>query len=236
MSTTDLVDDHVLNPEQAGDVAGPDVLPEPTAIEPERVLIVNDDQQRLLITALNAAGHNHDLDYANPIALRDLVAYGHEYVNPVDQLARVTLRKRRLEEEVRRCNATIARVEAMVAAELMERGEKKVTHAATGASLSLDQKVWAKVVHVGEKITDEEKHAAGQALKAAGLGSFIKLGFNTNSVSAHFRGLYKDHLEEQQALPEHQRRPLPVEHFLPEQLKGFIELTNDPAISVRAAS
>jgi hypothetical protein len=236
VSTTDLVDQHVLNPEPAGEVAGPSARPEPTAIEPQRVLVVNDDQQRLLIAVLERAENIPGLAYANPAALRDLVAYGLEYVNPVDELARTTLRKRRLEAEVRRCNQRIADLEEQVAAELMERGEKKVTHAATGASLTLTQKVWAKVCREGDKATDEEKGAAGQALIAAGLGDFVRPGFNSNSVSAHFRELYNAHLAEQQALPEHERRPLPVEHFLPEPLKGFIELTNDPAISVRAAT
>lgn len=237
MNVTDVVySPPSLNPAATGNAAGPDGMPEPTAIEPERVLVLNDDQQRLLITVLNQASHDPALDYANPNALRDLVAYGQEYRNPVDELARTTLRKRRLEAEVRRCNATIERVEQQVADELVQRGEGKVTHAATGASLTLTQKVWAKVVREGEKPTDEEKGAAGQALIDAGLGQFVKPGFNTNSVSAHFRELYNAHLEEQRALPEHQRRPLPVDAFLPESLKGFIELTNDPAISVRAAS
>lgn len=206
------------------------------AIEPERVLVLNDDQQRLIAEALHHAEDVPHLEYANPRALRLLITDGQEYANPVDELTRTTLRKRRLEAEVRRCNKAIERCEGLVVAELLERGESGAKHAATGATLSLTQKVWAKVVRAGDKPTDDEKAAAGEALIDAGLGDFVKPAFNTNTVSAHFRELYNAHLAEQQALPEHQRRPLPVDHFLPEPLVGFIELTNDPAISVRAAS
>jgi hypothetical protein len=95
------------------------VDPAPTAIEPSRVLVVSDDQQRLIIETIaevlaptpsptarssSLSAEDNGVPWRSLQPPRDLVAYGEEYANPADELVRTTLRKRRLETETRRCN------------------------------------------------------------------------------------------------------------------------------------
>lgn len=202
-----------------------------TAVAPDRVLILNEHEQQSILSALTTA----DPVPASWEALADRVAYGDEYADPLDELIRVTLRKRRLEAAVRQCNARISDLDQVVVEQIAEQGATSLKHAATGATARIDTKVWAKVCKSAEKVSDDEKAAAAEGLKAAGLGDFVKPGFNTNTVSAYFREQIKAHRAEQAALPEHERRPLPVSAFLPPELVGLIELEDTPTISVRAS-
>lgn len=202
-----------------------------TAIAPDRIIILNEQEQTLIAQLL---GYEANADRRDAARLHDRIAYGDEYDNPVDELARLTLRKRKLEHAVRRENQRIEQLTEQVVEELLEAGHRSVKHDATGATLALDQKIWAKVVREGEKPTDDEKDAAARGLIAAGLGVFVKQGFNTNTVSAYFRELVKEHNEAQQQLPEHERQPRPVESFLPAELEGLIELEDTPTIRVTA--
>lgn len=225
------------------------IEPPPTAIEPSRVLVLNDDEQRLVIETIESivapfideegvarqlAADDQGVPVRSLMMLRDRVAYGDEYVNPVDELTRITLRKRRLENEVRRCNIRIAQVEEQVVEEFAEAGDTGRKHAGTGATLTLARKIWAKVVKQGEKATPDEKAAAAEGLIAAGLDDFVRPDFNTNTVSAHFRELINAYDAEQRQLPEHKRVPRPAADFLPPELQGLIELDDTPHITVRA--
>lgn len=212
--------------------------PEPTAIEPSRVLVLNDAEQRAIIDMfVNASTVGLD---AHRLVQR--VAYGDEYANPADELARITLRKRRLEEEVRRCNKAIASVEEQVCEDLASEGLTSVKHAATGATLLLDQKIWAKLDVETEGLPKEEadeiraaiKARAGRALIDAGLGHLVREDFNLNTVSAVFREQIKAYNAEQADLPEHERVPRAPESFLPDELRGLLRIDNTPHISVRA--
>ena len=206
--------------------------------------MLNDEEQRILLYALShleverdGIGDRHLVE-----RLRHRVAHGDEYANPTDELARVTLRKRRLEGEVRRCNIAIERVEQLVCEDLLEQGHSKVGHAATGATLSLDRKLWAKLdVDTDDLAKDEAeavraaaKAAAGDALIEAGLGDYVRSDFNLNSVSAYFREQIKAYDAEQLELPEHERVPRTADSFLPEALRGHLRLDDTPRISVRA--
>jgi hypothetical protein len=211
---------------------------EPTAIEPSRVLVLNEDEQRELLQALPLVD---DHPSSGPGRLWERLAYSDEYANPTDELARVTLRKRRLEAEVRRCNITIARVEEQVCEELMAAGHRKVTHAATGATLALDSKVWAKLDVDTSDMSKEEadavradrKAAAGDMLIEVGLGDYVRNDFNMNSISAYFRQQIKDYNAEQAELPEHQRQPRTAQSFLPAELDGYLIIDDTPHITVR---
>jgi hypothetical protein len=217
-------------------------LPAPTAIEPSRVLVLNDDEQRLLLDALdNSVGSS--IDPGAPLnRLHSRIAYGDEYVNAKDELARVTLRKRRLEGEIRRCNMAIERCEEQVVEEFIDEGSSGFKHDATGANLILDRKVWVKLdvdteglpKDEADRVRREHKARAADGLIAAGLGDYVKPDFNSNSVSAYFRELIKTYAAEQRELPEHQRTPLPAEAFLPDQLRGLLVIDDSPSISVRA--
>lgn len=211
-----------------------------TAIEPRRVMILTEAEQQVLLDALRRSGAGDpDLDPTRQLrALEGRIAYGDEYVDATDELDRVTLRKRRLEEELRRANRRIEDLNDIVVDELIARGERKVTRDATGSTLSIKRQIWAKVVASPEADDDEKaaaKATAGAALQRAGLGHFVRADFNLNTVSAHFREQVNNYLEEQLELPAEQRQPKPVEDFLPDELRGYLELTDKPKISVRAA-
>jgi hypothetical protein len=218
--------------------------PEPTAVEPSRVLVLNDDEQRILMHALTRlAPEREDLGDRHLVQrLHGRIAHGDEYVNPTDELARVTLRKRRLEGEVKRCNIRISRVEEQVLEDLQRDGHKSVGHAATGATLTVTRMLWAKLDVDTDDLTEDDakavrataKAAAGDALIEAGMGDYVRSDFNLNSVSAHFRTLVKAYDDEQAELPEHERRPRAAESFLPEALHGHLVLDDNPTISVRA--
>lgn len=210
-----------------------DTLPAPTAIVPDRVIVLSEAEQHIILLDAHSRADNTDDSTAARLANR--IAYGDEYDNPLDELVRTTLRKRRLEAELRHCNARISELDEVVVEQIAEQGATSLKHAATGATARIDTKLWAKVCKAGEKVSDDEKAAAAEGLKAAGLGDFVKPGFNTNTVSAYFREQVKAHRAEQAALPEHERRPLPASAFLPPELVGLIELEDTPTISVRAS-
>jgi hypothetical protein len=205
--------------------------PEAEAIVPNRVLILTVAEQLKLAHAMDYLARGDDLEASR---LSDKLLYGDEYNDAQDELARITLRKRALENETRRANQRIEALNEIVVQELIDSGHSKATHAGTGATLALDQKIWAKVVKAGEKPTDEEKGAAGEGLIAAGLGNYVQPGFNTNSVSAYFRELIKTYNAEQQLLPEQERVPRSAASFLPPELEGLLELEDTPTIRVTA--
>lgn len=221
-------------------------LPEPTAIEPSRVLEFNDDEQRLLLDALAlrrdmSPGEDLAKPYRN---LYYRVATGDEYNNAVDELTRVTLRKRRLEAEVRRCNIRIEQLDPEVCEEFAAAGDRGRKHDATGCSLTMKRKVWARLdvdtagLPKGEadQIKAAHKPLVAEALQTeeVGLGDYVKPDFNLNSISAHFREQVDAYDEEQQGLPEHKRVPRAVDSFLPDPLVGLLKLDDTPRIEVRA--
>lgn len=208
-------------------------LREATAVTPDRVIVLTEREQIKLAEAMNYLARGDDREAAR---LRNRILYGDAYENPVDELARRTITKRRIETALRKLNGRIAELDGQVADELIDRGESKVGHAGTGATLRLDSKIWAKVVRAGEKPTDDEKDAAAHGLIAAGLAEFVKQGFNTNTVSAYFREQIKTYRAEQQALPEDQRVPRDVQSFLPAELEGLMVLDDTPTVLVTAPS
>lgn len=227
--------------------AGATVTPEPTAIEPSRVLVLNDQEQHLLIDALNQLKLRDAFDKGTGLFdaagnLQDRIAYGDEYINETDELARVTLRKRRLEGEVRRCNNRIESLEPVIVEDWTMEGQTGIKHAGTGASLSLVRKVLAKLEvdttgldkDAEQAVRAEAKAVAAEALEKAGLGHLIKPDFNFNTLSALFREEIRNYDEEQQQLPEHQRVPRPADSFLPEALRGLIRIDDTPHIQVRS--
>lgn len=224
---------------------------EPTAIEPSRVLVLNDDEQHLLLSALAAEGELESViagGSADPAVttLSDRIAFGNEYSNAVDELTRVTLLKRRLEGEVRRCNIRIEHLDEQVCEEFAAAGTRGMKHAATGASLSMQRMVRAKLDVDTDGLSKDEaaqvkvvhKAAVAEVLQTeeVGLGDYVKPDFLLNSISAYFREQVKAYDEAQRELPEHKRVPRAAESFLPEPLRGLLKLDDAPHIQVRAAA
>lgn len=212
-----------------------------TAIVPDRVLILNEAEQRKLAEAMDYLANGDDREAAR---LRNKLVAGDEYDNEQDELARVTLRKRVLEQAVRRCNRRIEDLNTEVVDQLVDQGQKSVTHAGTGATLRIDSQIWARVVvggvdddtpkTVADALKAEAKAKAGDALIKAGLGDYVRSDFNTNSISAHFREQVKAYRTEQEQLPEHERVPRDAASFIPPELAGLIELDDTPTIRVTA--
>lgn len=232
-------------------------LPEPAAIEPSRVLELREDQQRFLLSVLVTAGQSDGAylaaagDDAAPEeragfkairGLHSLIAYGEEYINEEDEHVRTTLRKRRLEAEVRRCNIRIAQLDEQLADEWAAAGRTKSGHAATGASLSLNSMIWAKLDVDTDGLTEDEarsvkaavKGRAGEVLIDIGMDELVKPDFNLATLSAVIREEVKAYRKAQLELPEHERVPRTAQSFLPEALQGLIRIDDTPHIQVRA--
>jgi hypothetical protein len=189
---------------------------EPTAIRPDRAIVLTEREQHKLAHAM------------------------HSYDNPTDELIRTTLEKRALEQAVGRLNGRIAELNEVVVEELLERGDTGGKHAATGASYRVGSKLYARLVadtdgmpkHEAEALRAGVKGAAGHVLSEVGLGDFVRPDFNLNTLSAYFREQIKEYRETQLALPEHERVPKAASEFLPEELRGLIELDDTPTITV----
>lgn len=166
-------------------------------------------------------------------ALADRLQFGDQYLNAGDEYTRTTLRKRRLDAYKKKLNERLAELEQQVLDELAERGERGFKHDGTGKTVSITQQVWARIAKTGDDTTPEDRERAADALVAAGLGDYVQRGFNVQSLSAYFREQVNAWLDEQAQLPAHERQPLNIDRFLPEPLKGAIDLTNNPTLSVR---
>ncbi len=201
-----------------------------TAIAGTRVIELREDEIATIADALDASGKTVD------IKLAARIADGDEYANEADEYARLTLRDRRLKTERSAIGRRLAELEQALIEDMTEMGVDSLKHAATGKTIRIDSKLWAKYEFEGEKPTDEERAAAGQALIASGLDQYVVPSFNTNSVSAYFREQLKAWKAEQADLPEHERSPLTddvLRSFLPDGMQDLWRLDNTPTLVVR---
>jgi len=207
-----------------------------SAIEPQRVMVLDEAEQSALLHALDYAASLDDAAAYTRLFAR--IGAGETYVNETDELVRVTLRKRRLEEEVRRCNRRIADLEPVIVDQLTEIGVSAMKHDATGATLRRRDKAWIKYV---DENLDTAGKAAVKAQAAAVMqqiggevADLVKPDYNGNTVSAFFREQYLAQVAEQLALPEHERRPVDPDQLIPEPLRPLLRLDAQPHIEVRA--
>lgn len=142
-----------------------------------------------------------------------------ETATTLDQFVALTERKRDLERQLRFIRDELAPLEAQLLDEFSAEGVRGKRHDASGKLVSITRQIWARA-------HDGEKDMAADALEAAGLGDYVQRGFNTNSLSAYFRELAKQHAEA--------GNPVDLEQLLPEALRGAIDLTEDHKLSVRA--
>lgn len=159
---------------------------------------------------------------------------GPEYANEADEYARLTLRDRRLKAERSTIAKRLRELEEPILEQMAESGQSAFKHDGTGKTISRDDKLWAKYRYMGEKPSDEERRLAGDVLINAGLDQYVVPGFNSNSVSAHFRETWKQIKAANDELPEHERKPLPDPNtLLPDTMKGVWELDVTPTLVVR---
>mgnify|MGYP007083452642 FL=1 len=201
-----------------------------TTLTTTELLELTDDEKARIVAGLHAL----DDDSPHTRHLLGRLEVGEEYYNPLDEFVRTTDRKKRIEAEKKRLNERLETLTELLLQDFAEEGITGAKHAATGKTVSRSQRVWAKVAREGREATPEEKARAADALRAAGLGAYLEETFNVNSLSGHFSEQVKEWLADQAALPENERRPLDIDSFLPDPLKGAIELTNKPTLSVRS--
>lgn len=136
----------------------------------------------------------------------------------VKKFIKLTLKKRQHEEDAEELGKQIAELEAKLMASFQERGVDRVSM--DGSTVYLDRKLWA-----GAENGDSQATCA--ALEAAGLGDFVKPGFNTSQLSSWVRELEKAGGKQ---LPQDE-----VKGLLPEALRAFVRITEKFALRVRKA-
>lgn len=197
------------------------------------------DEQIIELVALTGAEQNAIVEVLRATgtaeALGDRLQFGIEPASARDELIMLDDRKRLLAAETRRVNARMETLRERLDEEWRERGitsergeDGVLLHRTRG-------RVFAKVVRPeGQKDIDPQvKQAACDALKAAELGDYVAEDFSTASVGSYFRELSDAYDAEQRLLPEHERTPKDINDFLPDQLHGLIELTDNPTISIK---
>ena len=134
-----------------------------------------------------------------------------------DQYIDLVVRKRTLETEINQLKRQIAPLEEALIDELVEHGDRRTAVNQDGWSAHLIRKIWARPT--------QDKPAACHALREAGLGDFVEEGFNTNSLSAHFREIAKQYIAEH-------GHGASLDDLLPEPLRGAIALTEDTKLGL----
>ncbi len=205
-----------------------------TAIEPSRVLVLDNDEQHTLLIALERwEPGSIDAD-----RLQSRVSSGDEYTDEIDEMARITLRKRRLAAEIVRINKRIDALTEPTVDRLTEFGAKSMRHDGTGALVMRDDLV--RLAHRDSDWSKEEKaaakEAAGDVLAAQPeTEDLVEQTWAHRRVEAYYRGLYQDALEAEQAKPEDERRPVEADSVIPEAMRAFYKLDVTPRITVRAS-
>lgn len=104
----------------------------------------------------------------------------------------------------------------------VEHETSRMSDAVTGATVFTQRQAWARAN------PDAEDADVIEGLRAAGLGDYLRTGFNTNTLSAHFRAALRAAADEGRIItPENIE-----DELLPRELHGLIRLTIDPRIRV----
>lgn len=181
------------------------------------IVELTDQEQAQLVIALEDHDARPNGEHAD---LMRKVTGTTEYLNPRDEYVRRTLRKRRLEAEIRAENKRLADLEQDILEDMAAEGEAAYKHAATGKTVVITQRVYAKPA--------EDRDKAGAALQDAGLGDLVQRTFNTNTVSAHFNQAVKDWRDENPGTPVP-----PIDTFLAPAMREAWRLEYEPKLTVR---
>ncbi len=202
------------------------------AIEPQRVMVLSEDEQHLMLAWAEAVDH----PIPRTFALR--IAEGEHYDDELDELARTTLRKRRLETEIKRCNMTIERLTEPVVARLAEVGAKSLTHEGSATRIQRDDRIDMAYVDPdwssGEKAYAREQTARTLLAIGGDYAGFIAPAFNANTMSAYFRERYRAAVAAEIEKPEHERRPVDPDEIVPDEIRDWYRLNVKPRVKVTA--
>ena len=135
-------------------------------------------------------------------------------------LVELTATKKTVEANLKDVKEQLAEVSARVMAHLGEEGLDSVKDAASGKTIYLNRRIWARAA--------TDKPAACAALKQyEDLADYVEETFNTNSLSAYFR-------EEAKRIAAETGQPVTdLNELLPPDLRDVIALTQDHVLGVR---
>lgn len=106
------------------------------------------------------------------------------------ELAEAQKWKRRAKDELAAAEARCKELEPQALERMTEAGITKVT--ACGMTLYIHRQLWARPAARDDEDTDAAYGRACEALREAGLGSYVSERFNVNSLSALFRERARD--------------------------------------------
>ncbi len=160
---------------------------------------------------------------------------GDAYADELDEMARITLRKRRLAAEIVKINRRIDELTEPCVDRLTEIGARSLRHDETGVLIMRDDTV--RLAHRDPEWGTEEKaiakDAAGQILSSQpDTEAFVQAGWNHRRVESYYRGLYAEAVEAELELPEAERRPVDPDSVIPEALRAFYRLNVAPRIKI----
>jgi hypothetical protein len=128
--------------------------------------------------------------------------------------------KARLERDLKTVRETLDGLERRLLDEFAAEGVRQKTDAQTGTTVWITRKVWARAL--------ADRTLTAEALRAHGgdLAEFARLDFNVNSLSAYFRELAQQRADAHDPV-------LDLTELVPADLRPFIALTDDHALSAR---
>jgi hypothetical protein len=149
----------------------------------------------------------------------------------LDQFVALKKLKADLDKALRQIGGHLEPREHELLTEYATRGTSGEKHSATGATVYINRRIWARVARSGDKATDQEKAATAAALKEAGLGQYVDEAVAVRSLSARFNQIVKAETESRKAAGD--LRPVDLAEVLPPGLHGFVDLTEDHILGVR---
>lgn len=149
----------------------------------------------------------------------------------LDRFVELTTLKRQIDAAKRRLSEQLAVAQTELLEELVERGESKVGHAASGKTAYINRRIWARVARADKDATPEEHEASAAGLRAAGLAEFQGVKVNVQGLSAYFSELVKREAEKRRTAGD--PRPVELDELLPEPLRGLIDLTEDTVLGLK---
>lgn len=206
----------------------------PSAIEPQRVMILSEEEQRTFtdnLAEVQAGG------YLKPheVALYGRLAHGEPYDDEIDEAARITLAKRRLETEIKRINLRLAAINDAAIDRLADMGAKSMRHEGTGALVARDDTIRLAFADPDWSTYEKAvaKESAGSVLAASSsTHDFVQPSWTHARVEAYYRELYRTLVATNLEKPPHERVDVDPDAVIPAALRPFYRLNVTPKIKV----
>ena len=120
---------------------------------------------------------------------------GNELLNKFQRYAKLNAERKALDKQVSAIKTEMKELESELLLIYEENPNLGKMGTANG-TVYLSRTLWVGALTEGEELTEDLKQLACDTLKRNGLEHFVSEGFNSNVVSAYFRQLEKDWLED----------------------------------------